>query len=194
MGSYIPIIETLIMKVNFILTTTFTYEQTVDSETGEILNTKLIDKKVNIVDKIDQDDPTPTVLVEASKLVFNNAAINLMGVKVGTLMDVKYKMQDGKSIPVLGTADAFNVEGGNKLTKSKTLSFRGAKHETIIEYGTRFTLETTQRKGEFNLISQDKNLIVDDKVGIDEAKEWKLDNEEIENPDGLEADDSIFKF
>ena len=63
------------MKVNFILTTTFTYEQTVDSETGEILNTKLIDKKVNIVDKIDQDDPTPTVLVEASKLYFNGRKI-----------------------------------------------------------------------------------------------------------------------
>lgn len=182
------------MKTKFILKTTFTYEQTVDTETGEILETKLLNKKVDIADKLDPDEKMPIVLLDNSKLVFNKSAIELMNVKVGTLMDVRYKAQNGISIPVLGTAEAFNVEGGNKLTKSNTLSFRGAKRETLSGYGTRFALEPTQRRGEFNLISQDGKIEIDDKVGIDEAKEWKLDDVEIENPEGLEADDNIFKF
>lgn len=182
------------MKTKFILKTTFTYEQTVDTETGEILETKLLNKKVDIADKLDPDEKIPIVLLDNSKLVFNKSAIELMDIKVGTLMDVRYKVQNGISIPVLGTAEAFNVEGGNKLTKSNTLSFRGAKRETLSEYGTRFALEPTKRRGEFNLISQDGKIEIDDKVGIDEAKEWKLDDIEIENPEGLEADDNIFKF
>lgn len=176
------------------MTTVFTYEQTVDTETGEILRTKLLDKKVTLSDKPDPDDETPRATLEENRLVFNKAALQLMDLKYGTLMDVRYKVVDGNMVPVLGTADAFNVEGGNRLTKSGSLSFRGAKHQTLAEYGTRFILEKTIRKGEFNLVNNDNKIQVDDKIGIDEAKEWKQEPVEVENPEGLEADDDIFKF
>ena len=182
------------MKTTFIMTTVFTYEQTVDTETGEILETKLLDKKVSLSDKLDPNDETPIAILEENRLVFNKAALQLMDLKNGTLMDVRYKVVNGNMVPVLGTADAFNVEGGNRLTKSGTLSFRGAKHQTLAEYGTRFILEKTLRKGEFNLVNKENNVQINDKIGIDEAEYWESEPVEIENPDGLEADDDIFKF
>lgn len=182
------------MKETFLTTYSFVYEQTVDSETGEIVNSKLLDKKVVVSEKLDPEDETPRVTLESNKVVFNNSAIKLIGVKPGTLMDIKYKVNNGTSVPVLGTAEAFNVEGGNKLTKSNSISFRGVKNDTLSQYGKNFILEKTQRKGEFLLINKENIINTDDKIGIDESKNWKPEEFKIENPEGLEADDDIFKF
>lgn len=182
------------MKETFLTTYSFVYEQTVDTETGEIINSKLLDKKVIVSEKPDPEDEIPRVTLESNKIVFNNSAIRLMGVKPGTLMDIKYKVNNGVSIPVLGTAEAFNVEGGNKLTKSNSISFRGVKNETLSQYGKNFILENSLRKGEFILTNKKNVINTDDKIGIDESKDWKPEEFEIENPEGLEADDDIFKF
>ena len=106
------------MKETFLTTYSFVYEQTVDTETGEIINSKLLDKKVVVSEKPDPEDKTPRVTLESNKVVFNNSAIQLIGVKPGTLMDIKYKVNNGTTVPVLGTAEAFNVEGGNKVELS----------------------------------------------------------------------------
>ena len=182
------------MKETFLTTYSFVYEQTVDTETGEIINSKLLDKKVIVSEKPDPEDEIPRVTLESNKIVFNNSAIRLMGVKPGTLMDIKYKVNSGVSTPVLGTAEAFNVEGGNKLTKSNSISFRGVKNETLSQYGKNFILENSLRKGEFILTNKENVINTDDKIGIDESKDWKPEEFEIENPEGLEADDDIFKF
>lgn len=182
------------MKETFLTTYSFVYEQTVDTETGEIINSKLLDKKVIVSEKPDPEDEIPRVTLENNKIVFNNSAIRLMGVKPGTLMDIKYKVNNGVSTPVLGTAEAFNVEGGNKLTKSNSISFRGVKNETLSQYGKNFILENSLRKGEFILTNKENVINTDDKIGIDESKDWKPEEFEIENPEGLEADDDIFKF
>lgn len=182
------------MKETFLTTYSFVYEQTVDTETGEIINSKLLDKKIIVSEKPDPEDEIPRVTLENNKIVFNNSAIRLMGVKPGTLMDIKYKVNNGVSTPVLGTAEAFNVEGGNKLTKSNSISFRGVKNETLSQYGKNFILENSLRKGEFILTNKENVINTDDKIGIDESKDWKPEEFEIENPEGLEADDDIFKF
>lgn len=182
------------MKETFLTTYSFVYEQTVDTETGEIINSKLLDKKVVVSEKPDPEDEIPRVTLENNKIVFNNSAIRLMSVKPGTLMDIKYKVNNGVSTPVLGTAEAFNVEGGNKLTKSNSISFRGVKNETLSQYGKNFILENSLRKGEFILTNKENVINTDDKIGIDESKDWKPEEFEIENPEGLEADDDIFKF
>lgn len=182
------------MKETFLTTYSFVYEQTIDTETGEIINSKLLDKKVIVSEKPDPEDEIPRVTLESNKIVFNNSAIRLMGVKPGTLMDIKYKVNNGVSTPVLGTAEAFNVEGGNKLTKSNSISFRGVKNETLSQYGKNFILENSLRKGEFILTNKENVINTDDKIGIDESKDWKPEEFEIENPEGLEADDDIFKF
>ena len=41
------------MKETFLTTYSFVYEQTVDTETGEIINSKLLDKKVVVSEKPD---------------------------------------------------------------------------------------------------------------------------------------------
>ena len=68
------------MKETFLTTYSFVYEQTVDIETGEIVNSKLLDKKVVVSEKPDPEDETPRVTLESNKVVFNNSAIQLIGV------------------------------------------------------------------------------------------------------------------
>ena len=44
------------MKETFLTTYSFVYEQTVDTETGEIINSKLLDKKVVVSEKPDPEE------------------------------------------------------------------------------------------------------------------------------------------
>ena len=63
------------MKETFLTTYSFVYEQTVDTETGEIINSKLLDKKVVVSEKPDPEDEIPRVTLESNKVLFNNSAI-----------------------------------------------------------------------------------------------------------------------
>jgi hypothetical protein len=74
-------------------------------------------------------------------------------------------------------------KGGNKLTKTNTISFRGSANEKLSEYGTTFTLEPSEDEGIFYLIG-DKitDPIPDDAIDI----ESELD---IEALDSFELND-----
>jgi hypothetical protein len=86
---------------------------------------------------------------------------------------------------VIGTDAAFGTKGGNKLTKTNTVSFRGAANDKLAEYGTTFKIEPSEDEGIFYLIGDKiNNPIPDDVIDI----ESELD---IDALDALEIEDDI---
>lgn len=163
------------VKETFILS--LTYEMSVDTETGEVLETKLIDRSVNKPVKataneaVQDDDKEPKLYLEDNKCRLNSKAVSLMGISPGDKLDIKY--DDGKngSVPVIGTDEAFGTKGGNKLTKSNTIACRGSKNEELSKYGKEFVLAIHPSKvGLFVLTSEEvavDQLVGDDNVNID---------------------------
>ena len=89
-----------VVKEKFILT--LSYEMSVDTSTGEILETKLIDRKVDksdikVTKKViaEDSDTEPKLVLESNKYCLNGAAIALMGIGPNDKLDVKY--DDGKA-------------------------------------------------------------------------------------------------
>lgn len=166
------------VKETFILS--LTYEMSVDTETGEVLETKLIDRSVNKPVKamkataneaVQDNDKEPKLYLEDNKCRLNSKAISLMGISPGDKLDIKY--DDGKngSVPIIGTDEAFGTKGGNKLTKSNTMACRGSKNEELSKYGKEFVLAVHPSKsGLFVLTSEEvavDQLVGDDNVNID---------------------------
>lgn len=174
------------VKETFILS--LTYEMSVDTETGEVLETKLIDRSVNKPVKamkvtangaVQDDDKEPKLYLEDNKCRLNSKAVSLMGISPGDKLDIKY--DDGKngSIPIIGTDEAFGTKGGNKLTKSNTIACRGSKNEELSKYGKEFVLAVHPSKaGLFVLTSEE--VAVDQLVGDD--------NVNVDTPEGIDLD------
>lgn len=174
------------IKETFILS--LTYEMSVDTETGEVLETKLINRSVNKPVKamkatanetVQDDDKEPKLYLEDNKCRLNSKAVSLMGISPGDKLDIKY--DDGKngSVPIIGTDEAFGTKGGNKLTKSNTIACRGSKNEELSKYGKEFVLAIHPSKaGLFVLTSEE--VAVDQLVGDD--------NVNIDTPEGIDLD------
>ena len=174
------------VKETFILS--LTYEMSVDTETGEVLETKLIDRSVNkpvkamkatASEAVQDNDKEPKLYLEDNKCRLNSKAVSLMGISPGDKLDIKY--DDGKngSVPIIGTDEAFGTKGGNKLTKSNTIACRGSKNEELSKYGKEFVLATHPSKaGLFVLTSEE--VAVDQLVGDD--------NINIDTPEGIDLD------
>ena len=174
------------IKETFILS--LTYEMSVDTETGEVLETKLIDRSVNkpvkamkatASEAVQDNDKEPKLYLEDNKCRLNSKAISLMGISPGDKLDIKY--DDGKngSVPIIGTDEAFGTKGGNKLTKSNTIACRGSKNEELSKYGKEFVLAVhPSKEGLFVLTSEE--VAVDQLVGDD--------NINTDTPEGIDLD------
>lgn len=104
---------------------TFTYEY--DTDTGEmkVLNTQLFNEKTEIA----------TVTRQKNKITLNEAALNYMGLKVGDRIEVGYR-NNGESFPVI-----YKSDKGNKITKSRSVAFRGVVNDDLAKYGDEFNVE-----------------------------------------------------
>ena len=196
------------VKETFILS--LTYEMSVDTETGEVLETKLIDRSVNKPVKAmkataneagQDDDKEPKLYLEDNKCRLNSKAISLMGISPGDKLDIKY--DDGKngSVPIIGTDEAFGTKGGNKLTKSNTIACRGSKNEELSKYGKEFVLAVHPSKaGLFVLTSEEvavDQLVGDDNVNIDTPEGIDLNLEGLvddEDANVSSIDTNFFKL
>ena len=101
--------------------------------------------------KID-DNPEPLITLEANKLVLTQGAVDALNPCEDCRIDIKYKKKDKKLVPVIGTDAAFGTKAGNKLTKTNTVSYRGAANDKLSAYGTVFRLEPTEEDGIFYMI------------------------------------------
>lgn len=187
---------------------TITYEAKIDTDTGEILETKIVSKspikETSSKKEVEDTDTEPKIVLEGNKYHLNNAAINLMGIAVGDKLDIKYEDGKGGSVPVIGTDEAFGTKSGCKLTKSNTVSCRGSKNEELSKYGSEFKLVPHPSKDGLFVLTTDtikaEQLIGDDNIkeegGEDEEVPFDLNVDEIDGKDANveEIDSKYFQL
>lgn len=119
----------------------------------------------------------PTLILDSSKYSLNQAAVELMKVEPDVRIDIKYDMINGVEYPVIGTEENFGVNGGNKLTKALTVSYRGKANERLSRFGSTFTVTPMKTKpGLFVLIGDKEPEPVPDEI---EIKEDMTNNEDL---------------
>ena len=142
--------------------------------------------------KVDAN-PDPIITLDSNKLILTQGAVDLLQVCADCRVDIKYKKKDKKAVPIIGTDAAFGTKSGNKLTKSNTVSYRGAANEKLSAYGTAFKLEPTEDKGIYYLVGdkvQEENSVPDEIIDI----ENELDIESLDNINIDEDDKDLEKF
>lgn len=175
------------IKETFILS--LTYEMSVDTETGEVLETKLINRSVDKPTKtvkqasnkeaVTDNEKEPKLYLEDNKCRLNSAAVSFMSVSPGDKLDIKYEENNNKSVPIIGTDESFHTNGGNKLTKSNTIACRGNKNTELSKYGKEFILiKHPSKEGLFILSSEEVVELEqgDDNVSIPEGLDLNLED------------------
>lgn len=91
---------------------------------------------------VDYNVDEATVTVADNKLVLSKEAVKALGGVVGDRIAINYWTVDSTTtFPVIGKSECFgDLTGGNKLTKSNTVSFRGVQRDILLEYGSSFKL------------------------------------------------------
>jgi hypothetical protein len=160
-------------------------EITVDTATSTKRQAKPVKVEANI---------EPLITLDSNKLILTTGAVDMMKICPDCRVDIKYKKKDKVSVPVIGTDAAFGTKGGNKLTKTNTVSFRGSANEKLAEYGTVFKLEASEDEGIFYLIGNKMNKSVEDEA-IDIEGELDLDSlEELDIDDSSDLEGFDFKL
>lgn len=110
-------------------------------------------KKVQNLKVVSLEPGLPTVQALENKLQLSQAAIELIGAKTGDRLAINYWTVDNKeTFPIIGKSEVFTDEdAGTKLTKSRTLSYRGQQMDVLKIYGNNFKLESF-KEGMFKLV------------------------------------------
>ena len=177
------------------------FHYSVDENTGEItylgkeeikVDTKSTSKTTTKSKKIN-DNPEPLVTLESNKLVLTQGAVDLLQICEDCRVDIKYSKKGTKAVPIIGTDAAFGTKGGNVLTKSNTVSYRGAANGKLAAYGTVFKLEPTKDKGIFYLVG---DKVVEEKEIPEEIIniENELNIDSLDNLNIDEDDTNLEKF
>ena len=160
-------------------------EVTVDTASEKKSSTKKTSTKVD-------SNPDPIITLDPNKLILTQGAVDLLQVCPDCRIDIKYKKKDKTTVPVIGTDSAFGTKSGNKLTKTNTVSYRGAANEKLSTYGTTFTLEPTETEGIFYLKGDKEpceTKVPDEIINIEEA----LDLNSLDNID-IDLDEDLTNF
>ena len=94
----------------------------------------------NSITKYNVDEATVTVA--DNKLVLSKEAVKALGGVAGDRITINYWTVNSEvTFPVIGKSECFgDPTGGNRLTKSNTVSFRGMQRDILLEYGSFFKL------------------------------------------------------
>ena len=160
-------------------------EVTVDTASEKKSSTKKTSTKVDA-------NPDPIITLDPNKLILTQGAVDLLQVCPDCRIDIKYKKKDKTTVPVIGTDSAFGTKSGNKLTKTNTVSYRGAANEKLSTYGTTFTLEPTETEGIFYLKGDkepEETKVPDEIINIEET----LDLNSLDNID-IDLDEDLTNF
>lgn len=137
-----------------------------DPGTSEITNLRVV--KVG-----EQVDDAIITLVD-NKLVLSKSAQLLLGVIPNDRITVSYyTVSPEETFPVIGKSELFtDSNGGNRLTKSNTVSFRGTQREILLEYGKSFKLEPF--KSYFKMVKleeeSDNDNLEDEELDLENLK------------------------
>lgn len=186
-----------------------------NEETGEILTDtrelkddsvkKLSTRKSSSSKKkdseIDDSNPNPLLILEENKYILNKAAVEALGVEPGDKVDIKQQKLNKKECLVIGAAETFGTQSGNKLTQKNAVSYRGKNNQNLAEHGNEFTFTPHPKiEGLFILTGNQEPEIKEDVVpeAEDIASEDELDDEMASlidgNADDTEISDTDFNF
>ena len=133
-------------KIENILKTMLKISFDLDEVTKKISNLKVISISSEILE-------SPTLEVLDNKVKLSKAAVELLSANAKDKIAINYWTVDNElTFPVIGKAEVFtDGDGGNALTKSNTISYRGQQRTILLEYGSFFKLETF-KDGMFKLV------------------------------------------
>ena len=125
----------------------FTISFNFDETTKKVTNVKVV--------SVDKSIPTSDNYLEVldNKIKLGQDAIKLLEATSGDRIQVNYwTVNNQETFPVIGKSEIFtDKDGGNALTKSNTVSFRGNQRTVLLEYGNMFELEDF-KPGMFKLV------------------------------------------
>lgn len=187
-----------------------------DEETGEVVvdtreltdssvkkpsTKKSSSKKKSNISEEDDTNPEPLLILEENKYLLNKAATEALGVEPGDKVDIKQQKLNKKDVLVIGAAETFGTQSGNKLTQKNAVSYRGKNNEVLAEHGNKFTFTPHPKvDGLFILTGNAEPEIKEDIVP--EAEDIKTNDELDEemaslidgNADDTEISDDDFNF
>ena len=137
-----------------------------DPETSEITNLRVV--------KVGEQVDDAIVTLADNKLVLSKSAQLLLGVIPNDRITVSYyTVSPEETFPVIGKSELFtDSNGGNRLTKSNTVSFRGTQREILLEYGKSFKLEPF--KSYFKMVKleeeSDNDNLEDEELDLENLK------------------------
>ena len=151
--------------------------------------------------EVDDSNPNPLLILEENKYILNKAAVKALGVEPGDKVDIKQQKLNKKECLVIGAAETFGTQSGNKLTQKNAVSYRGKNNQNLAEHGNEFTFTPHPKiDGLFILTGNKEPEIKEDVVpeAEDIASEDELDDEMASlidgNADDTEISDNDFNF
>lgn len=151
--------------------------------------------------EVDDTNPNPLLILEENKYILNKAAVEALGVEPGDKVDIKQQKLNKKECLVIGAAETFGTQSGNKLTQKNAVSYRGKNNQNLAEHGNEFTFTPHPKiDGLFILTGNQEPEIKEDVVPEVEniASEDELDDEMASlidgNADDTEISDNDFNF
>lgn len=151
--------------------------------------------------KVDDTNPNPLLILEENKYILNKAAVEALGVEPGDKVDIKQQKLNKKECLVIGAAETFGTQSGNKLTQKNAVPYRGKNNQNLAEHGNEFTFTPHPKiDGLFILTGNQEPEIKEDVVPEAEniASEDELDAEMARlidgNADNKEISDKDFNF
>lgn len=151
--------------------------------------------------EVDDSNPNPLLVLEENKYILNKAAVEALGVEPGDKVDIKQQKLNKKEYLVIGAAETFGTQSGNKLTQKNAVSYRGKNNQNLAEHGNEFTFTPHPKiDGLFILTGNQEPEIKEDVVpeAEDIASEDELDDEMASLVDGnandTEISDNDFNF
>lgn len=176
-----------------------------DEETGEIIKETRELKEDSVKkpratssskSKI-QENPNPILTLEENKYVLTTGAVELLGVEAGDKIDIKFQKVGKQTIPVIGSDEVFGTKGGNKLTKTNTVSCRGKANDELSAFGTEFTLEEhPNKKGLFILRGENTPKVTPEATPEpeEEDEDLSVDLVDDEEEESVEISEDDFNF
>ncbi len=129
---------------------------------------------------VPDDTGIPDLQVLENKLQLSKSAMIKLNAKADDRVSIQYVNEGiGKAIPVIGKAECFTDRlDGNRLSQKGTISFRGEKRSTLIDFGTVFSFEE-YKDGIWKLIPFEVSEDNDD-LSEENSDAEALNNSEIE--------------
>ena len=132
------------------------------------------------------------VVREDNKLILSEDLVKELKANPEDKIVIQYdRDQESKTVfPVIGLETTFNNGGGNKLTKSNTVAYRGKANNTLAEFGSDFKVEP-YKEGIYRLVG-DSNISKDIEIA-QAVKEVDL-GIEVTSDEVTEIEDLDFNF